>query len=60
MPGRKKWASEEKAKIVMDTLTMNMTVRNDGGPHYTSARFLEALQSYKTINQEVPGKNRPD
>jgi putative transposase len=42
------------------TLPTNMTVRNDGGPQYTSARFLEALQAYKTINHEVTGKNRPD
>lgn len=37
-----------------------LTIRNDGGPQYTSARFLEALQAYKTINHEVTGKNRPD
>lgn len=37
-----------------------VTVRNDGGPQYTSARFLETLGAYKTINQEVTGKNRPD
>lgn len=37
-----------------------VTVRNDGGPQYTSARFLEALQAYKTVKHEVTGKNRPD
>lgn len=41
-------------------LPTKMTVRNDGGPQYTSVRFLEALQAYKTIRQEVTGKNRPD
>lgn len=41
-------------------IPMSLTVRNDGGPQYTSARFLEALKAYKTITHEVTGKNRPD
>ena len=42
------------------SLPTNLTIRNDGGPQYTSARFLEALNAYKTIKHEVTGKNRPD
>ena len=37
-----------------------MTVRNDGGTQNTTARFLESLSAYKTINHEVTGKSRPD
>ncbi len=42
MPGRKKWASEEKAKIVMETLTTNIPLSeicrkyNVGGSRSTS------------------------
>lgn len=36
-----------------------LTIRNDGGSQYTSARFISALQVYD-IKHEVTGKNRPD
>jgi putative transposase len=36
-----------------------LTIRNDGGSQYTSARFISALKIY-SIRHEVTGKNRPD
>ncbi|MEM3118081.1 MAG: IS3 family transposase [Nitrososphaerales archaeon] len=36
-----------------------LTVRNDGGPQYTSDRFIKILQACK-INQEVTAKNSPE
>lgn len=36
-----------------------LTIRNDGGSQYTSARFISTLKVYD-IRQEVAGKNRPD
>jgi putative transposase len=37
----------------------DLTIRNDGGPQYTSDRFIQTLNTFK-INHEVTGKNRPD
>ncbi len=36
-----------------------LTIRNDGGPQYTSGRFIDILKRFG-MGQEVTGKNRPD
>lgn len=36
-----------------------LTIRNDGGPQYTSDRFIKILQACK-ISQEVTAKNSPE
>lgn len=41
------------------TVPPGLTVRNDGGMQYTSARFIDVLKVYG-IRHEVTGKNRPD
>jgi putative transposase len=41
------------------TIPAGLTIRNDGGSQYTSARFISALKVYD-IRHEVTGKNRPD
>lgn len=38
---------------------LGLTTRSDGGPQYTSHRFVSTLKVYE-IRHEVTGKNRPD
>jgi putative transposase len=41
------------------SIAEGLTVRNDGGPQYTSDRFINTLQGCR-INHEVTGKNSPE
>lgn len=41
------------------TVPSSLTIRNDGGMQYTSARFIDVMKVHG-IRHEVTGKNRPD